>query len=66
MKNKEKIILKHTQLAREYSELANSSQLLSTEEWEKINARMNQILVEIGGLRKIEQTWKEFQTNKVD
>lgn len=66
MKNKEKIILKHTQLAREYSELANSSQLLSAEEWEKINARMNQILVEIGELRKIEQTWKEFQTNKVD
>lgn len=62
MTEKEKIILKHTQLAKEYSDLANSNQLLSAKEWEKINARMNQILVEIDELRKIEKTWEEFQT----
>ena len=61
MTEKEMIILKHTKLAEEYSRLANSDNLLSAKEWEKINARMNEILVEIDELRKIEKTWEEFQ-----
>lgn len=61
MTEKEKIILKHTQLAREYSELANSNNLLSAKEWEKINARMNEILIEIQKLRELENSWEEFQ-----
>lgn len=60
MTDKEKIILKHTQLAREYMELANSDNLLSAKEWEKINARMNEILAEIQKLKDIEKTWEEF------
>lgn len=63
MTEKEKIILKHTQLAKEYSDLANSDHLLSAKEWEKINIRMNEILVEIDELKKIEKTWEEFQTD---
>ncbi len=65
MTDKEKIILEHTQLASEYSRLANSDNLLSAKEWEKINARMNEILVRIEELRKIEHTWEEFQTDTV-
>lgn len=61
MTEKEKIILKHTKLAEEYTRLANSDNLLSVKEWEKINARMNEILVEINKLREIEQTWEEFE-----
>lgn len=60
MTEKERIILKHTQLAREYMELANSDNLLSVKEWEKINARMNEILAEIQKLKDIEKTWEEF------
>lgn len=63
MTDKEKIILEHTRLASEYSRLANSDNLLSAKEWEKINARMNEILVRIEELRKIEHTWEEFQTD---
>lgn len=63
MTEKERIILKHTKLAEEYSRLANSDQLLSAKEWETINARMNEILVEIDELKKIEKTWEEFQTD---
>lgn len=62
MTEKERIILKHTKLAEEYSRLANSDNLLSAKEWEKINARMNEILVEINKLRDIEKTWEEFQS----
>lgn len=65
MTEKEKIILKHTKLAEEYSRLANSDQLLSVKEWESISARMNEILTEINKLREIEQTWEEFQTEKM-
>lgn len=61
MTEKERIILKHTKLAEEYSRLANSNQLLSAKEWESINARMNEILAEINKLREIEHTWEEFQ-----
>ncbi len=63
MTEKEKIINEHTRLASEYFELANSDNLLSAKEWEKINARMNEILARIEELRKIEHTWEEFQTD---
>lgn len=61
MNEKEKVILKHTQLAAEYSRLANSNHLLSAKEWEKINKRMNEILIEIQKLRELENSWEEFQ-----
>ncbi len=62
MTEKEQIILKHTQLAKEYTDLANSNNLLSAKEWEQVNARMNDILIEINKLKEIEQTWEEFKT----
>lgn len=60
MTEKERIILKHTQLAREYSELYNSDQTLSVREWEKISKRMAEILAEIQKLKELEATWEEF------
>lgn len=62
MTEKERIILKHTRLAEEYSRLANSDSLLSAKEWESINVRMTEILAEINKLREIERTWEEFQS----
>ena len=61
MTDKEKIILKHTQLAAEYSRLANSDHLLSAKEWQRINKRMNEILIEIQKLKELENSWEEFQ-----
>lgn len=60
MTEKERIILKHTQLAREYSELYNSDQTLCVKEWEKISKRMTDILAEIEELKALERTWEEF------
>lgn len=62
MTEKEKIILQHTRLAKEYFELANSSHLLSVNEWKKIDERMNEILIEINKLKEIEKSWEEFET----
>lgn len=70
MTYKEQVILKHTQLAKEYAELSNSDQMLTQKEWIKINKRMNAILVEIDKLKEIEKTWNEFpdgteETNQI-
>lgn len=65
MTDKERIILKHTELAKEYSSLMNSSNLLTAQEWEEINKRMNEILVEIQKLKDIEQTWEEFEDKEI-
>lgn len=65
MTDKEKIILEHTKLAEEYSKLSNTSDLHTAKEWEAIRQRMNEILVRIEELRKIEHTWEEFQTDTV-
>lgn len=70
MTYKEQVILKHTQLAKEYAELSNSNQMLTQKEWIKINKRINAILVEIDKLKEIEKTWNEFpdgteETNQI-
>lgn len=65
MTEKEKIIYKHTELAKEYSSLMKSSNLLTAQEWEEINKRMNEILVEIQKLKDIEQTWEEFENKEI-
>ncbi|MCI9093142.1 MAG: helix-turn-helix domain-containing protein [Coprobacillus sp.] len=65
MTDKEKIIVEHTRLAEEYSKLSNTSDLHTAKEWEAIRERMNEILVRIEELRKIEHTWEEFQTDTV-
>ena len=62
MTEKEKVILKHTELATEYTKLANSDHTLPVEEWDKINARMNAILKEIEELKTIEAQWCEKQS----
>lgn len=57
METKVNIVLKHISLANEYTKLANSSHKLSSEEWNNINKRKNEIMQEIKSLRDIESTW---------
>lgn len=64
MNEKEEIILKHVELAKEYTRLANSDQSLPPEKWKAINQRMEQIQIEIEKLRKIEHSWNEYQEYK--
>lgn len=61
MTEKEKVILRHSQLALEYSRLANSDHTLPIEEWNRINARMNEILKEIEELKAVESQWEEME-----
>ena len=66
MTEKEKIILRHVELAKEYTRLSNSDHSLSPEVWENISKRMEKIQQEIEELRAIEHTWEEYheQTQK--
>lgn len=59
MTEKEKIILRHTELAKEFSKLNSCTDLLTLEEWKKIEDRKKEIMAEIHALREIEQSWKE-------
>lgn len=61
MAEKEKVILRHSQLALEYSKLANSDHTMSIEEWDKINTKMAEIIKEIEELKVIESEWKEMK-----
>lgn len=60
MTEKEKIILRHVELAKEYTRLSNSDHSLSPEVWENISKRMEKIQQEIEELRAIEHTWEEY------
>lgn len=64
MTEKEKIILRHVELAKEYTRLSNSDHSLSPEAWKNITKRMEEIQHEIEELRAIEHTWDEFQEHK--
>jgi len=55
--NKIDIILEHTRLAREFSELPINAE--SPEAYAPIAARKAAIISRIDELRKIEHTWKE-------
>lgn len=57
MTERKKIILMHRQLAREYPKLSK--------EWKEVNARMNEILIEIQKVKEFEQTWEELQTKRM-
>ena len=57
MCNKIDIILEHTRLAREFSELPINAE--SPEAYAPIAARKAAIISRIDELRKIEHTWKE-------
>lgn len=64
MTEKEKVILKHTELAAEYARLSLSDQSLPEERWKKINNRMSAIQQEIEELREIERSWDDYQELK--
>lgn len=66
MTEKEKIILKHTELAKEYARLNNSSNLLTAQEWEKINLRKTEIMLEIDRLKAIENSWHDVKGADID
>lgn len=72
MTEREKIILRHVELAKEYTRLSLSDQSLSEERWKKINQRMSDVQNEIEDLRAIEHTWTdeydiaEKQKSKLD
>lgn len=51
------IILEHTRLAREFSELPVNAE--SPEAYAPIQKRKNEIISRIQELREIESTWKE-------
>lgn len=55
--DKEQIILKHTQLALEYSNLAKTDHALPVEVWKKIKTRQKEILKEIMKLKEIQMHW---------
>lgn len=57
MCNKIDIILEHTRLAREFSELPHNAG--SPEAYRPIEQRRKEIISRINELRKIEHTWKE-------
>lgn len=59
MTEKERIILRHTELAKEYSDLAKTDHALPVEVWKKIKARQKEILKEIDELKEIEKKWKK-------
>ena len=65
MTEKERIILRHTELASEYARLSMSDQSLPEETWKKINKRLHEINIEIEELRKIESTWDEYQDHQL-
>jgi hypothetical protein len=64
MTEKEKVILRHVELAKEYTRLSNSDHSLGPEVWKSISKRMEEIQQEIEELRAIEHTWDEYQDHK--
>ena len=55
--DKVEIILEHTRLAREFSELPTDAE--SPEAYAPIEKRRQEVITRIDELRKIEHTWKE-------
>lgn len=55
--DKLEIILEHTRLAREFSELPTNAE--SPEAYAPIRKRKNEIISRIQELREIESTWEE-------
>lgn len=58
------ILEKHQLLQDEYNNLCYSNNLLTSQEWQKMQERKESIMIEIDKLRAIERTWND--TNKTD